>query len=492
MRYSPRWWLYLLVLLAGVRLVVAGILPLSPDEAYYRLWAFAPAAGYLDHPPMVAAWIRLGIWLAGDNASGVRLVGVLAGAGLSFFVFRAVRDLLPGAGRAEAVRACVMLQATLALAIQSVVITPDMPVMFFISMLLWAMGRVKAGAGTGWWLVAGLAAGLACDSKYTAILPVGGIGLWLVVHGLRHRAWGLRQVPGVVGGVMAAALCVAPVVWWNAGHGWASFVRQGGRTVDWHPGRAMQFLTELAAGQVGLMTPGVAAFFIGGQVVVLRHARREAGCALLSCMTLLPACVFVQHAMGDRVQANWPVVIYPMLAAGTAMMAWRWGRWAVGGGVVVGALVYLQALFAPLPLSAHADVALRQMAGWRGLAAGIEAQARPGDFIAACDYGTAAELAAVMPGRVVVGMEPRWALFNLPHDVAGDDGIMACNPRRDFDRDDFTSVEPVVTLERGRHGRVAERVTLYRVSLRPDLSATQRSTIVRLPTPEKDSIKGFW
>ncbi|MBE7729340.1 4-amino-4-deoxy-L-arabinose transferase, partial [Komagataeibacter sp. FXV3] len=73
MRYSPRWWLYLLLLLAAVRLVVAGVLPLSPDEAYYRLWAFAPAAGYLDHPPMVAVWIRLGMLLGGDTASGVRL-----------------------------------------------------------------------------------------------------------------------------------------------------------------------------------------------------------------------------------------------------------------------------------------------------------------------------------------------------------------------------------------------------------------------------------
>ncbi|GAN95550.1 glycosyl/arabinosyl/mannosyl transferase [Komagataeibacter europaeus NBRC 3261] len=481
-RYSPRWWLYLLVLLAGLRLVVAGILPLSPDEAYYRLWAFAPAAGYLDHPPMVAVWIRLGMLLGGDNAFGVRLVGVLAGAGLSFFVFRAVRDLLPDAGRAGGMRACVMLQATLALAIQSVVITPDMPVMFFISVLLWAMGRVTAGAGTGWWLVAGLATGLAYDSKYTAILPVGGIGLWLVVRGLRHRAWGLRQVPGVVGGMVVAAACVAPVVWWNARHDWASFVRQGGRTADWHPGRAVQFLTELAAGQLGLMTPGIAAFFIWGQVVALRHARRGGGCALLSCMTLLPACVFMQHAMGDRVQANWPVVIYPMLAAGTATVAWRWGRWAVGGGVLVGALVYMQALFAPLPLSAHTDVALRQMAGWRDLATGIADQARPGDFIAACDYGTAAELATVMPGRVVVGMEPRWALFNLPHDVSGD-GIMVCNPRRDFDRDVFVSVRQVDTLMRGRQGRVAERVALYRVSLRTDLSPAQRSTIVRLPTP---------
>ena len=35
-------------------------MPLSPDEAYYWVWSHALAAGYLDHPPMVALWVRAG------------------------------------------------------------------------------------------------------------------------------------------------------------------------------------------------------------------------------------------------------------------------------------------------------------------------------------------------------------------------------------------------------------------------------------------------
>ncbi|MCE2574726.1 glycosyltransferase family 39 protein [Komagataeibacter sp. FNDCR2] len=480
--YSPRGWLYLLALLACLRLAVAAFLPLSPDEAYYRLWAFAPAAGYLDHPPMVAVWIRLGMLCAGDNALGVRLFGVLGGVGQTFFLIRAVRDLLPGVAPRQAWRAGVLLQATLALAIQSVVITPDTPVLFFICALSWAMGRIVAGAGWQWWLVAGLVAGLACDSKYTAVLPVAGIALWLGLQLYRQRGWMRGQWAALGGGVCLAALCVTPVVWWNAAHGWASFVRQGGRTADWHPGRAIQFLSELLLGQLGLMTPGIAAFFMAGLVCLLRRARHVPGAALLVCMIVLPACVFVQHAVGDRVQANWPVVIYPMLAAGTALVAWRWWRWAVGGGLAVGVLVYAQALFAPLPLSAHTDVALRQMAGWRALATHIAATARPGEFVAACDYGTAAELATVLPRHVVVGMEPRWAVFDLPHGVSGD-GIMVCNPRRTFAPDVFTSVERIGTLVRGRHGRAAETVDLYRVHMRDDLSTPQRLAIARLPVP---------
>ncbi|KAB8124917.1 4-amino-4-deoxy-L-arabinose transferase [Komagataeibacter medellinensis] len=474
-------WLYSLALLACVRLVVAGLLPLSPDEAYYRIWALAPAAGYLDHPPMVAIWIRLGMLLAGDTPFGVRLVGVLAGCGLSFFIIRAVRDLVPDAPAGQGVRACLLLQATLALAIQSVVITPDMPVLFFVSMLVWCMGRIVAGAGAGWWVLAGLAGGLAFDSKYTAILPMAGIGVWLGLQGLWGRcAWLRAQMVGMVAAPGVTALAMAPVIWWNAQHGWVSFARQGGRAADWHPARAFQYLTELAGGQLGLMTPGIAIFFVWTMVCLLRRARHAPGAALLVCMTGVPVCVFVQHALGDRVQANWPVIIYPLLAVGTAVLGWRWGRWAIGGGMLVGGAVYVQAVFAPLPLSAHADVALRQMAGWHALAERIGAVARPGDFIAACDYGTAAELATVMPGRVVLGMEPRWALFNLPHGAAGE-GIMVCNPRREFERADLAVIQPLGVVMRGRRSRVAELEGLYRVQLRPDLPAARQQSIARLP-----------
>ncbi|HEY0422416.1 MAG TPA: hypothetical protein VGC82_03740, partial [Rhodopila sp.] len=37
-----------------IRLVMAAIVPLAPDEAYYWIWSRALAPGYLDHPPMVA------------------------------------------------------------------------------------------------------------------------------------------------------------------------------------------------------------------------------------------------------------------------------------------------------------------------------------------------------------------------------------------------------------------------------------------------------
>ena len=47
-------WLAALAGLTLLRLVVAAILPLAPDEAYYWAWSRDLQGGYLDHPPMVA------------------------------------------------------------------------------------------------------------------------------------------------------------------------------------------------------------------------------------------------------------------------------------------------------------------------------------------------------------------------------------------------------------------------------------------------------
>ena len=47
------------MVMLGLHLVAAGRLEFMFDEAYYRLWAEHLSWGYHDHPPGIAAWIRL-------------------------------------------------------------------------------------------------------------------------------------------------------------------------------------------------------------------------------------------------------------------------------------------------------------------------------------------------------------------------------------------------------------------------------------------------
>lgn len=461
------WW-WGLVLLTIVRLVLAACIPLSPDEAYYRIWALAPAWGYLDHPPMVAVWARIGMFFAGDTALGVRLMGpVSTGVASVLIVQSAWRwlqgQMAPEQVRVAGLRAGLLFNGTLGVGLGTLVMTPDAPALFFVALLLWGLVHACIGQRRGMWLVVGLAAGLGFECKYTVLLPLAGLGLWLLAT-KEGRLWLRTPWPFYAGGI--ALVCAAPVIWWNAGHGWVSFFKQGGRVGDWTPAHAPAFMAELLGGQVGLASPLVFIFFVGG--VWLLWRRRSGFAALLLCMVLFPAAVFVQHALGARVQANWPVVLYPVLALAAARVAWPWWRSAGFVGVGLSGVVCVQAVFMPLHLSPHLDMTLRQMGGWSGLARSVSSVVPKNMPLVADEYGLASELAFYAPDHMVLGAEPRWQLINLPHPACGMQAYLVLSRKRAGPPDArvFEVLGTLPEQARTRGGLVADTYGLFHVRLR--------------------------
>jgi 4-amino-4-deoxy-L-arabinose transferase-like glycosyltransferase len=442
------------------RLVAAWLTPLSADEAYYRIWSHALAPGYLDHPPMVALWIRAGTAIVGDTPLGIRLLGPVAALIGTLLLMQAARDLAPPTHNAPT-RAAWLLNGTLLLNAGAIIITPDTPLLLFWTATIAAIARLIRTSNANWWLAAGLAAGLALDSKYTAALLAPALLAWLVAVPAA-RPW-LRYWQPYAAAAIALAL-FAPVLLWNAHHHWASFARQGGREGAFHPAQAARFLIELIAGQIGLATPLIFLVFCAG---IARCRLRNPGTALALAVTGIPALVFLQHALGDRVQANWPSVIYPGAALAAALTAVPFWRPAAATGLAISALLTLQAAAAPFSLPRRLDFALIRLAGWSDLAASA-ARARDAahaDFIAADEYGLAAELAFHLPGRVI-GVAPRWGLFALPPaQLAGQTGILVRSTRQAGPPDPaiWPGATPSGTAIRGRGGITAETYTLYRV-----------------------------
>ncbi|GAB6854705.1 ArnT family glycosyltransferase [Asaia astilbis] len=398
-------WLFwgLLVGLTLLRLALAASLGVTPDEAYYWLWSRGLQGGYLDHPPMIALWIRLGTTLFGEGPLGIRIGGPLSALFGSVALCWAGRDLL--ASRAAGYRAALLLNATLMLGLGSATATPDTPLVFFLAWVLWALGRLIATGKPIWWLAVGVFFGLAFDSKYTAVLPALGCGIWALGTPAirRHGLW-------LVGGCVAGLVAITPVLAWNAAHHWASFVKQGGRAGDWHPLRALNFLAELTGGQIGLATPLIFILFGIGLVWCLKRSGTQSVPRLLACLCVVPIAVFVQHAFGGRVQANWPVVLYPAVALAAAATGRRIGL-ACGLGLVLTGLVTLQGIAAPVPLSAHHDVIARQTADWSGLSERLHKELPDGEALVAGDYALASILAYQGPGHRVFSYDKRWAFL---------------------------------------------------------------------------------
>lgn len=460
-------WILGLLALTALRLGAAALLPLTPDEAYYWIWARDLQGGYLDHPPMIALWIWAGTALAGDGALGIRLLGPLGLALASLALASAGDALMPRLrpGRPAA----LLLNAMPVTNAGAVLMTPDTPLFVFWCLALWAAARLHATGNGRWWLAVGALSGLALASKYTAVLLGAGLVLWLVAEPSARRWW---RSPWLYAGGALAAAAFSPVVAWNAAHGWASFAKQGGRAAAGE-GLGIRYLAELLGGQLGLASPVLLVLcVIGTGAAALAWSRgREGGAGLLAAITLPAALLFLWQALGSRVQGNWPAILYPaacIAAAGFTARGWQRAGAVLGG--VMSAAILIQAGAAPLALPRRVDPTLARLGGWPELATEAEAaRLRAGaSFIAAEEYGLAAELSLHLPpGVPVVAIGDRWALFTLPRPAPGGTGLMLRSLRRGEGPSLWPGAVPLGELVRSRRGIEAERYRLLRVETPP-------------------------
>ena len=378
------------------RLIAAGHVHLTEDEAYYRLWSMAPALGYYDHPPMIAWWIWLGRHIAGDSALGVRLLPILASAATCFLVFDLAR--LVGADRTTAVRAGIWFNAMLLVAAGGFLAVPDAPASLFWTATLACVLRAARGGSWRWWAAAGLTAGLAALSKYSALFLAPGVLLCLAVT---PSGRGRLRSPGPWLACLIAVGVFSLNVLWNANHQWLTFHKQFGRIAvhSFEP----RYLIELIAGQAVLLNPVIAIFLAAAVVKPAGADERSVKLSPLIAVSAPFALYLLIHSLHDRVQAHWPAPIYPALAVIAAVTAERlierpvWRRLAFAApifGLTMGAIALIYILIPARYLGGASDVAA-PVRGWSTFATDLDRLRGPSGaaWIGAASYGVAAELA---------------------------------------------------------------------------------------------------
>jgi 4-amino-4-deoxy-L-arabinose transferase-like glycosyltransferase len=381
------------VVVAGVvRLVLAAVVPLVPDEAYYWEWSRHLALGYFDHPAAIAWLIAAGTAVEGVNPLGVRLVVVLAGVVASVALLAWARRV--GGGRAAWYAALAIVCMPLAGA-GLLLATPDVPLLLSVAVGLWALDHALERESPVWWVVAGLAIGMGGNAKYTAVLVPVTVAIALL---LRKRLW--RRGPLVA--ALVAAVAVAPVLGWNATHHWVSFAfqLQHGLGPKGHSGPFARELS-LIGGQLGLVTP---ILFVLLAIAVVRGLGRAAPDRVFvpAVVAVGIALFFVYSALRHSVEPNWPAPA--LLPAIVVWAAWRarvgfgwWDRIGIALAGVVLAVIYAQAVKPFLPIRAKADPIARG-AGWDALAHVATGER----WVAANRYQDASELAFHLPGHPFV------------------------------------------------------------------------------------------
>ncbi len=364
--------MFIVTAAAVIRGIFAVIITLPPDETYYWEWSRHLAGGYFDHPPAVAALIRLGTALFGVTPLGVRIGSVCAGWAASVMLVLLARRL---AGHRAALIAAIALCCMPLAAAGLVLATPDAPLLFAFALTLLALDHaIEAEPGsrvaTQWWLAAGVALGIAFVSKYNAVLlPVGVLIACLAFAPLRRQ---LRTVGPYVATIVAL-LIFLPVIVWNARHQWASFAFQLGHGFTSGHGTPFSRESSLFGGQLALVSP---VLFVLFAIVVVQSARsREPRRVMLATISATVFLFFCIGAWRHPAEANWQAPAYipaiALLAAHAATTDSRaWSRWIAAGcalGAIMALAIYLQSIVPVLPITARDDPTARGT-GWDSLA----------------------------------------------------------------------------------------------------------------------------
>lgn len=282
------------------RLYLSAGLQLHPDEAYYWLWSRHLDVGYFDHSPLVAYFIWFTTLLS-KSELWVRLSGTIVTLIVSFLTWKLALQLF---GSIRVAAGSVMLFNVYPLTMLGlIVITPDIPVFLFWTLSVYIFWQIISSNKTWLWYALGLSFGLALLSKYTAILLVPCLFIYLVLTD--DRRWLKTFHPYL--SLLIGLLCFLPVVYWNSHHDWISFTFQLSHGLG---GQSYSFdrLVEYVVGQ--LLVAGPIVWFLGIYAAFACLFRKDKAQLFLILMALPVIIFFGFSSLKKLAGPNWPVFAY--------------------------------------------------------------------------------------------------------------------------------------------------------------------------------------
>jgi 4-amino-4-deoxy-L-arabinose transferase-like glycosyltransferase len=296
-------------------------------------------------------------------------------------------------------------------------VSPDIALIPFAVAMLWSLVRLAESDDPRWWLAAGVFAGLALLSKFTAVMLLPALVAFMLAPAWRAR-WLLSPYPWTAA-LIALALFL-PVLFWNYQHDWASFRFQFVRAAATH-----EFSLRTVGDYIGLQF-GLVGFILlpvvlsGVMLTAWRGYRHGNAIAiLLSTAVIVPFVYFFWKSLTLRIGDTWPMFMWPAgfaaAAINIAMLpregfpAWMvkstiaWVHAAIVSGIIFVVMVFLYYVVSPWNFIGKPDP-IGGEAGYRQVVdrAMVELQQTGASWIATTDYRTYAMLRWYFNGRVPV------------------------------------------------------------------------------------------
>lgn len=302
-------WARLTMLFVGgmtiLRAAVAPTFGLGVDEAHYFLYARHLDWSYVDHPPLVG-WTHWPLYkLFGTNEFLVRLPAILIFAAVSLLLYRWVLSF--SRSPAVAFLAVVAVNSSFILNIMSLMLLPDCFLLLFIFPLMTTIRAIAAAERgrerTGDYLMLGFLLGLAGLAKYTAVLFIPPLFVYLLLK----KRWDLLLAPRMYLAAGIALMVISPVLFWNLQHDFISFRYQGGHVLAATAPSLKSFLVSLLA-QFGAYSPLLFIVAFAGLARAWKDDDDRLRLAVLFGVTIL--LFFFYSSLYERTLPHWPSLFY--------------------------------------------------------------------------------------------------------------------------------------------------------------------------------------
>ena len=463
--------LLLILITTAIRLAFGAAIGLGVDESYMVSAGRVLSLGYFDHPP--AAW-----WLswasthlfASEAPIVARLPFILLFALTTWLMFRLTNE------RAGFWAALTLNLSPVFGITSGGWVLPDGPLDCALTGAALCLLRALPSSGrraTGYWCGAGVCAGLALFSKYSAALTIAGAFLFLLLN-RSQRAWLTRWQPYAAAAL--ALIIFSPVIIWNIQHHWASFAFQGARAggLRFHPFAPV--VTLLGESLFVLPWFWLPMLILGAKA--FRSAWRD---QLLACLAAPPIVLFalISAWSSQRVLYHWAapgyLMLFPLLGR---YVAGHWDRVAVRASIVGSAALVVTAVcviatqerFDWLPL----DNPTAEGLDWTSLRDDLSARGllRSGNVVGVPNWRDAGKIAhALGPDVPVICLNEdcrQFAFADPPGRWSGADVLLLIVDHPDTVipglRGLFTRIDPLPPSAVTLHGRTLKTVTLARGS----------------------------
>lgn len=365
----------LLVLLLGVlALRIAGLAvshaELFFDEAQYWAWAQDPAFGYYTKPPLIAWLIGASTSLCGDSPACIRLPAPVMHFATSLLIYAVAVRLFD---RRIAFWSALLYAIMPGTSISATLISTDVPLLFFWTLGLLAIvlhvERPSLAAGA----LLGVAVGLGLNAKYAMAFLLGCFFLYAI---FTREARPLLKHSGTWLAVLISALLIAPNVWWNMEHSFATFSHTRDNAGAWGS-RFPNFLgvLEFIGIQAAIIGPVPFAAFV--LTLIGSTAKVASGPKRLLLFHSLPVFLAITgQALLHKANGNWAATAFPaaVILAAAAMLALDWRRGMIAtlwiSAVTLVVVSFAGALAGTLT-AGPAGRELGKMVGWGDLAADV-------------------------------------------------------------------------------------------------------------------------